>query len=59
MLDDLIDVAESRAHRVHWHKGGPLAAWLPHCEAIPLQHSAPEMELLCLLAHKLAHAEHD
>lgn len=59
MIDALIAEAERRGYRVRWHKGGPLAAWLPHRGAITLQHGVPEVELLCSLAHELGHAHYN
>lgn len=59
MIDALITVAEGRGYRVRWHKGGPTAAWFPHQNAITLQYGAPEVELLCSLAHELGHAHYN
>ncbi|WP_233423591.1 ImmA/IrrE family metallo-endopeptidase [Corynebacterium phoceense] len=59
LIDALIGVAEGRGYRVRWHKHGPTAAWLPHRNAITLQNGAPEVELLCSLAHELGHAHYN
>ncbi|APT92927.1 hypothetical protein CPHO_08550 [Corynebacterium phocae] len=58
MIDDLIATAEARGYTVAWHRGGPKAAWLPHCHTITLRLGADEAHTLCALAHELGHAHY-
>lgn len=56
MIDALIDVAEARGYRIHWHKRGPKAAWIPARNTITLRYGMDDAETLCALAHELGHA---
>lgn len=56
--DALIDVAQRRGYRVRWHRGGPKAAWLPHCNTISLRVGMDDVTTLCSLAHELGHAHY-
>lgn len=56
MIDALIDVAEARGYRVHWHRGGPKAAWLPGTRVVTLRHGMDDAQTVSSLAHELGHA---
>lgn len=59
LIDALIDVAEARGYTVHWHRGGPKGAWIPHANAVSIRHGMSDIETLCTLAHELGHAHYN
>ncbi|CAB0542834.1 ImmA/IrrE family metallo-endopeptidase [Corynebacterium diphtheriae] len=57
-VEALIDVAQARGYLIRWHRGGPKAAWFPHCNKISIRVGMTDAETLCSLAHELGHAHY-
>ena len=58
MIDALIAAAERRGYHIHWHRGGPKAAWMPHRGTITVRNGMDDVQTLCSLAHELGHAHY-